>query len=184
MRVADSLILGLATLYPLAQGAAVGTPERRGILGSLARVAATVAATEDVNAVSHAGNDNTQAPSSGKISYSCSADSSTAQVAPFAQQPAWGTSMLNCLHQMNNTAWNGYECVPNNGNGASLGVSFGFYKHEDGTSFSDVQLHGDTCFNNCVNCLTTGIHNQRAVTTSCSWGTGNAKCEMGFNYGT
>lgn len=186
MRVTESLILALATIYPLAKAAAVDIANR-GIIGAAARVAGAVAAAE---LITDNNNDNTdhssqQSSPAPKISYSCSADSSKEPASLFAQNPAWGNSMSNCLQQLNNTGWNGDECQPGNGNGTVLGgVTFGFYKNDDGGSFAAAGLQGDTCFKHCHDCLTTGINAHRGVTTSCTYGQDKAKCEMGFNYGT
>lgn len=86
--------------------------------------------------------------------------------------------MTGCLNQMNNTGFNGAECVPND-NGNALGPTFGFWKKNMGSG------DGQACYNACAPCLTEGINNQRAVTTSCTYSPGGKDgCWMGFNYGT
>ncbi|KAL8709193.1 MAG: hypothetical protein Q9220_006073 [cf. Caloplaca sp. 1 TL-2023] len=110
----------------------------------------------------------------------CSADSSNAPVAPFAQDPAWAPSMLTCLGYLNVPDWvDSAECSPNNGNGTVLGgTSFGFYSK--GVKWGD-QMN---CFEKCMVCLAKGIENHRAVTTSCLYNAGGGSyCEMGFKYG-
>lgn len=115
----------------------------------------------------------------------CSADSSSAPTSPFTSDPAWTTSMLTCLSQLDNMAWNGAHCVPGNGNGTTIGPSFGFYKSN--TGFRRYYLDGADCFRACESCLRQGIENGKAVTTSCEWSPPpfqkGMKCWMGFNYG-
>ena len=114
----------------------------------------------------------------------CSADTSTAPPSPFASDPAWAPSMLNCLSQLNNTIWNGYHCLPTNGKGTAIGPSFGFYKGNE--NFAKMNLwDGWDCYRQCEACLTKGIKNGQGVSTSCTWypGQKGSKCWMGFNYG-
>ena len=113
----------------------------------------------------------------------CSADSSTAPASPFASDPAWAPSMLSCLSELDNMGWNGYHCLPSNGNGTTIGPSFGFYKGNNG--FARYYLDGADCFQQCEACLREGIEKGRAVTTSCTWSPPQqgTKCWMGFNYG-
>ncbi|KAL8945629.1 MAG: hypothetical protein Q9222_007859 [Ikaeria aurantiellina] len=111
----------------------------------------------------------------------CSSDTSTADVVPFAEDPAWEYSMLTCLGYLNVPEWvDSAECSPNNGNGTVLGgVSFGFYSK--GHNWGD-QMN---CYEKCMGCLARGIGNHRAVTTTCLYdaGGGLSYCEMGFKYG-
>ena len=119
----------------------------------------------------------------------CSANQNDA-VAPFTLQPQWADTMLNCLQQLKNTGWNGYECKPTaiatDGTTTALGPSFGFWKGEK--NFDD--LGGQECFDQCAPCLTQGIQWHMAVTTSCEYifkGSVFARkkhCNMGFDYGT
>ncbi|KAL8830765.1 MAG: hypothetical protein Q9191_001242, partial [Dirinaria sp. TL-2023a] len=77
----------------------------------------------------------------------CSADSSddaAAAAAPFTSDPAWTPSMLSCLSQLDNMGWNGAHCVPGNGNGTTIGPTFGFYKGN--TAFQRYNLDGADCF--------------------------------------
>lgn len=109
----------------------------------------------------------------------CSAPSTTAQVVPFAQDPAWVANMTTCLNEMSNSDWNGAECKPADANGVALGPSFGFYKVDDDGG------DGQTCFNDCQACLAAGINASLAVSTSCKYGSKeDGYCIMGFNYGT
>lgn len=109
----------------------------------------------------------------------CSAPSTTAQVVPFAQDPAWIANMTTCLNEMSNSDWNGAECKPADANGVALGPSFGFYKVDDDGG------DGQTCFNDCQACLAAGINASLAVSTSCKYGSKeDGYCIMGFNYGT
>lgn len=48
----------------------------------------------------------------------------------WAANPEWSTSMAACLQQMNNTDWNGANCIPKASEGTLLGPSFGFWKGE------------------------------------------------------
>lgn len=85
--------------------------------------------------------------------------------------------MLGCLQQLNNANWNGYECIPNNGDGSVIGVPFGFYKGNKDFSKTEANLDGNACYSQCQSCLTNGINALQAVTTSCTWDAGSgANC--------
>ena len=164
MRCPTSILLALGSTIPLILSA----PGHGFSLGGAASAIDSIA-----------GGSNTGSSGSSDDQLTCSAPSQTAQVVPFAQEPAWITAMTNCLYVMNNSAWNGAECKPADVNGAALGPSFGFYK-VDGNGGD-----GQTCFNNCEACLMAGINASLAVTTSCKYGNkADGYCIMGFNYGT
>lgn len=118
----------------------------------------------------------------------CSYDATEPAAVPYyAADPSWAPSMTACLQQMNNDGWNGYECLPNNGNGTILGdVTFGFWKGED--DFEG----GLNCYNACSDCVGKAINAGQAVDTKCKYEYKTHRfgplykthtCTMGYDYG-
>ncbi|KAI4131406.1 MAG: hypothetical protein LQ338_001233 [Usnochroma carphineum] len=110
----------------------------------------------------------------------CSAkDGTHKDVVEGANTTSWVTSMERCLTHLDVDNWvDNYSCQPNDG-GPLLGpASFGFYSK--GHDWRDMR----NCYKKCSPCLTEGIDNHWAVTTSCKYDAGGgSSCEMGFNYG-
>ncbi|KAI4191845.1 MAG: hypothetical protein LQ346_004573 [Caloplaca aetnensis] len=114
----------------------------------------------------------------------CSAQDGTHKdVVAGTDTPAWVNSMKGCLAQLNTDNWvDNISCQPNDPalNGGPLvgPTTFGFYS--TGHNWEDMK----NCYQKCSPCLTEGIDNHWAVTTSCKYDAGGgSSCEMGFNYG-
>lgn len=87
-----------------------------------------------------------------------------AQVPDYAADPAWKSSMIGCLGQLNVDIFNGAECLPNKGDGVVLGdIKFGFWKGHD--DFDDAV----DCYNHCQQSLSDAINAGQVVKTACQY---------------
>ena len=116
----------------------------------------------------------------------CSVDTSDAAVVPFADNTHWVDAMTKCSVGLEGDSNDGLTCAPKDQNGAALGPTFDFWKAETGKDQDPA-----ACYDECINCLASGIDQHLAVTTSCQFKVFYARgpaikgtCNMGFDYGT
>ncbi|KAL8710568.1 MAG: hypothetical protein Q9220_004792 [cf. Caloplaca sp. 1 TL-2023] len=184
MRIITSLVFGATALLTLAHCAPAAEPLKTTTLVTGAAACLALCGDDDNHSNSNGNSPPASNPGAGPANSAqttCSADTSNAAVADFANTSGWVGAMNGCLYTLNQDSWTGdhpHMCSPKDQSGNKLGnPDFGFYSK--GEKWNDQE----NCFQKCQPCLSRGINKHLAVTTYCRYDAGGGSwCEMGFVY--